>query len=123
MNKLFGILGLGIVAGAVAYMLLNKDKNDERGCTDDTSPKSETQNSSDTKYSKSETIYNERTEFENAKASATGTMYTRHKEASDIIREAVSNICTNSEVFEKEDRDLDTLSEELENLLDEEARE
>ena len=44
-------------------------------------------------------------------------MYTRHEEASSIMKEAVDIICSRSEISEDENRDLDQISDELDELL------
>ena len=117
MKKVLGIIGIGLIAGAAVYLLLNKRekaKNNINTCPEDFSSDNTVSiiNQNDT--------HAENAGFQDVKASAVGTMYTRHEEASNIMKEAVDIICSRSEISEDENRDLDQLSDELDELLSEE---
>lgn len=117
MKKVLGIIGIGLIAGVAVYVLLNKEektKNNINTCSDDLSSDNTVSiiNQNDT--------HSENAGFEDVKTSAVRTMYTRHEEASNIMKEAVDIICSRSEISEDENRDLDQISDELDELLREE---
>lgn len=117
MKKVLGIIGIGFIAGAAVYVLLNKiekTKNNinthkEDFSLDNTVP---IINQNDT--------HAENDRFEDVKASAVGKIYNRHEEASNIMKEAVDIISSRSEITEDKNRDLDQISDELDELLREE---
>lgn len=121
MKKVLEIIGIGLIAGAAVYVLLNKTENTKNN----SNPRPEKTPEDFSSYSTMSIIYRndahgENAGFEDVKASAVGTMYTRHEEASNIMKEAVDIISSRSEISADENRDLDQLSDELDELLSEE---
>lgn len=121
MKKVLGIIGIGLIAGAAVYVLLNKTEKTKNNINTRPEKTSEDFLSDNTVsiINRNDT-HDENNGFEDVKASAVGTMYTRHKEASNIIKESVDIICSRSEISADENRDLDQLSDELDKLLSEE---
>lgn len=117
MKKVLGLIGVGLIIGSAVYMLFNKNKK-----------KKDIINTSSEDFSLDDTVsiinqndtYADSAGFEDVKASAVGTIYTRHEEASNIMKEAVDIICSRSEISEDENCDLDQISNELDELLREE---
>lgn len=120
MKKALGIIGIGLITGAVVYILLNKTKVD----TVTASKKDSVNVSPDNSVSmiKQNDIHNNSAEFDNVKSSTISTMSARHEEASKIMKDAVEIICKRSEVSEDENRELEKISDELDELLSEELR-
>lgn len=121
MKKILEIIGIGLIAGAAVYVLLNKTEKTKNNIN--TRPEETPEDfSSDNTVSiiNRNDTHGENAGFEDVKASAVGTMYTRHEEASNIMKEAVDIICSRSEISEDENRDLDQISDELDELLREE---
>lgn len=119
MKKVLGIIGIGLVASAAFSFMFNKKekkKNNINTHLDDFS--------SDNTVSiiDQNDTYVKNTRFEDVKASAIGNIYTRHKEASNIMKEAIDSICSITEISENENRDLDKISDELDELLREDIR-
>lgn len=114
MKKVLGIIGIGLIAGTAVSFLLNKKENRKNNIntpledfsSDNTVP---TINKND--------IHVENAGFEDIKASAVRNMYTRHEEASKIMKESVDIICSRTEITEDENSDLDKISDELDELL------
>lgn len=117
MKKVLEIIGIGLIAGAAVYVLLNKKENTKNNIN--TRPEDFSSDNTVSIINQNDT-HAENTGFEDVKDSAVGTMYTRHKEASNIMKEAVDNVCSRSEISEDENRDLDQISNELDELLREE---
>jgi hypothetical protein len=117
MKKVLGIIGIGLIAGVAVYVLLNKKEKTKNNIN--TRPEDFSSNNNMSIINQNDT-HAENAGFEDVKASAVGTMYTRHEEASNIMKEAVDIICSRSEISEDENRDLDQISDELDELLREE---
>lgn len=121
MKKTLGIIGIGLITGAVVYVLLNKTKKPKDDAT--AAPKKD---SADISSGNSVSIINPNNvyggsdEFGNVKSSTISTMFTRHEEASKIMKDAVGIICKRSEISENGNRDLEQISDELDELLGEE---
>lgn len=117
MKKILGIIGIALIAGAAVYVLFNKNEKTKK----DINTRHEDFSSDNTvSIINQYDTHTENTEFEDVKGSAVETMYTRHEEASNIMKEAVDIICSRSEISEDENRDLDQISDELDKLLREE---
>lgn len=119
MKKALGIIGIGLMGGAAIFFLLNKKQKTKKHIntrSEDFSSDStvSTINQNDTHV--------EKFGFEDVKASAIGNIYTRHEEASNIMKEAVDIICSRTDISEDENRDLDKISDELDELLREDKR-
>lgn len=119
MKKVLGVIGIGLVTGAAFYFLFNKKvkkKNNIKTHFDNFSSDNtvSTINQND--------IHVVNTNFENIKASTIENIHTRHEEASNIIKESVDIISSRAEISEDENRDLDKISDELDELLREDKR-
>ncbi|PEP14025.1 hypothetical protein [Bacillus wiedmannii] len=120
MKNALGIIGIGLIAGAVVYILLNKtkvnivtaSKKDSVNVSPDNSVSIINQND----------FHNDSAEFDNVKSSTISTMSARHEEALKIMKDAVETICKRSEVSEDENLELEQISDELDELLSEELR-
>lgn len=117
MKKVLGLIGVGLIIGSAIYMLFNKKKKKKNSIN--TSPEDDSLDDTVSTNYQNDT-YIENTGFEDVKASAVGTIYTRHKEASNNMKEAVDIICSRSEISEDKNCDLDQISNELDELLREE---
>lgn len=120
MKKALGIVGIGLIAGAVVYILLNKTKVDIV-----TASKKDSVNvSPDNSISiiNQNDIHKDSDELDNVKSKTKSTMSARHDEASKIMKDAVEIICKRSEVSEDENRELEQISEKLDELISEELR-
>lgn len=110
MKKTFAILGVGFVAGAVAFAVWHKKKMVETSTTTN----SEKENSG------SESVNNSSVnDADLAKKTAASVMTERHEEAAQIMKDTVDIICKNSEVSENEGNELEQISSELDELLSE----
>lgn len=121
MKKVLGIIGAGLLAGAVAYIILNKTNESTVGTVTKSEKKSE--NASPDSYNATiikEDIHNDDTEYSDIKENFVDTVSERHKQASKIIRDTVETIYTRSEVYEDDSRELKRISDELDELLKEE---
>ncbi len=118
MKKNLAIFGAGIVVGAVAYAVwykLRKKENiasgdfeykDDNHTTDPTVPEtvSKTSVEDDVDAMKNEVTHN---------------MVARHEDAAQIMKDTVDIICKRSEVSEDENKELEQISSELDDLLSE----
>lgn len=121
MKKVLGIIGAGLLAGAIAYIILNKTNESTVGTVTKSEKKSE--NASPDSYNATiikEDIHNDDTEYSDIKENFVDTVSERHKQASKIIRDTVETIYTRSEVYEDDSRELKRISDELDELLKEE---
>ena len=120
MKKVLGIIGAGLLAGAVAYIILNKTNESTVGTVTKSEKKSE--NASPDSYNATiikEDIHNDDTEYSDIKENFVDTVSERHKQASKIIRDTVETIYTRSEVYEDDNHELERISDELDELLKE----
>ncbi|MBV4419811.1 hypothetical protein KM800_10840 [Clostridium tyrobutyricum] len=121
MKKALGIIGTGLIAGAVVYVLLNKTKKPKDDAI--AAPK---EDSADISSGNSVSIINPNyvyggsDEFGNVKSSTISTMFTRHEEVSKIMKDAGEIICKRSKIYKNKNRDLEQISDELYELLGEE---
>ena len=120
MKKILAILGAGVVAGVVVFVVCNKlrKKYDSaeitfKGETADVAPTEAVptvihptcaHTVADTDDAKNNTIHN---------------VTARHEEAAEIMKDAVDIICKRSEVHEDEGKDLEQISNDLDDLLNE----
>ncbi len=121
MKKALGIIGVGLIAGVVIYVLWNKTHKTKADAVA-TPEKEPADNSSDNSISiiNHNNLYEENDEFSKAKSSSINAMSARHEEASKIMKDAVEIIYKRSELSEDENRDLEQISDELDELLREE---
>lgn len=120
MKKVLGIIGVGLLAGAVAYIILNKIN--ESTVATATKSEKDSENASPDSYNATiikDDIHNDDTEYNDIKENFVDTVSERHKQASKIIKDAVENIYTSSEVYEDDSRELKRISDELDELLKE----
>lgn len=123
MNKMLGILGVGLVAGVVIYVLCNKNKEEN-----ETKLEKETSNikmklddvaAIKADASMMETIFGENQDkLQHVKNSSANKIMTRHEEAAKIMKETVSHIDARKEVLENENLKLEQISDELDELLE-----
>lgn len=121
MKKLVVIMGL--VSVTVTSLFLHKTKSDSNIRNKDSADNCSTDNSADDNVSMiidTSNIQNDDTEFENFKSSFISDISDRHEEASKIMNDAVKVIYKNSETSEDENRDLDEISNTLDELLGDE---
>lgn len=111
MKRTFAILGVGFVAGAVAFAIWHKKQRVDTSTTSN----SENENAGSEIINKSSV-----NDADLAKHSAASIMTDRHEEAAQIMKEAVDIICRNSEVSEDAGKELEQISAELDELLSEE---
>ena len=110
-----------LIVGATVYGLLNKTEKTKNNINTrpENAPEDFSSNNTVPRINRNDT-HGENAMFEDVKASAVGTMYIRHEEASNIMKEAVNTICSRLEISEDDNRDLDQISDELDELLREE---
>lgn len=121
MKKVLGIIGIGLIAGAVVYVLLNKTEKTKNNINIHPEKTPEDFSSDNTVLINNRNdAHGDNDGFEDVKASSVETMHTRHEEASNIMRESVDIIYSRSEISADENRDLEKLSDELDELLSEE---
>lgn len=119
MKKLLGIIGIGLVAGLSFSFFLNKKEKKKNNINTHLDDFSQDNTLSVVKQNDNHV---DNTEFEYVKASSIGNVYSRHEEASKIMKEAVDIICSRTEIFEDENSDLNKISDELDELLREDKR-
>lgn len=112
MKKTLSIIGLGVAAGAVAYLLWSKNKKQE--------------NISAKEYDSSQNvdfINTDIAELENqvgiVKSTVALNITERHEDAAQIMKDAVDIIYKQSDTSEETEK-LERISDELDNLLSEE---
>lgn len=110
MKKTFAILGVGFVAGAVAFAIWHKKK-----MVDTSTTTAEKENPGSEIVNKVASV----NDADNAKNTAASVMTERHEEAAQIMKDTVDIICKNSEVSENEGNELEQISTELDELLSE----
>lgn len=122
MKKMFGIIGIGLVAGVVAYVIWDKTKNVKK---EDSSVAPDKEEYSDAVTEKKVvTVAQEKAEVEEEfvveKSVVADEITARHEETAKIMKEAVDIICQRSEIAEDENTELEQISDELDELLNEE---
>lgn len=114
MKKVLGIIGIGFIASAAFSFLFNK--KEKRKNNINTSIKEFSSVNTVPTINKND-IHVENAGLEDVKASAVRNMYTRHEEASKIMKESVDIICSRTEISEDKNSDLEQISDELDELL------
>lgn len=119
MKKNLAILGAGIVVGAVAYAVwykINKaNQTVESDCED--------KNGNTLSATFTPNVMNYVTtadDVDAVKSAVAQNMAARHEEAARIMKDAVGIICKRSEVSYDETKELEQISNELDNLIGEE---
>ncbi len=118
MNKILIVLGIGLIAGAVSYVIweqMQKEKQATQGST---------HNNENTDKTPENIVI---TDISDAEADASATRNSvaseindRHNEAAQIMKDAVDIICKRSEISEDETKELEQISDQLDNLLEDE---
>ena len=119
MKKLLGIIGIGLVAGVSFSFFINKKEKKKNNINTHVDDFSQDNTVSIVKQNDNNV---DNTELEYVKSSSIGNIYTRHEEASKIMKEAVDIICSRTEMSEDENSDLSKISDELDELLREDKR-
>lgn len=120
MKKVLGVIGISLIVGVAAYLLLYNKKKEEHNVSAD-SKKSENQKgfTNDISLTKSEISQDDEPGYEEVKSSAIGDMYARHEGAACIIKESVNAIRENVIISEDTNNDIDQVSTELDKMLGE----
>lgn len=117
MKKILIIIGMSVIAGAVAYALLHE--KDEKNNTVGDKRKKESQQvdlATDSAVSdKSADV----SDIDSMREAVASSVAERHEEAAQIMKDAVDIICKRSEVNDDETKELEQISSELDDLLDE----
>lgn len=117
MKKIWAIIGLGVAVGAAAYVIWEKSAKVENDVANIPDKKV-------TQTAKENTVQPAATDgvdgTDEARNMAANSMAERHEEAAQIMRDAVDMIYRRSEVSEDETAELNRISRELDNLLNEE---
>ena len=119
MKKKLEIIGVGLIAGSVVYVLWNKIHKNKKVRM--TIPKKET---NDIKIENSVSVVNNNVygddKFNNFKSSSLNAISTRHEEASKVMKDAFEIICKRSKVSNDDNRELEQNTDKLDELLSEE---
>lgn len=110
MKKFLEAIGVGLIAGVAVYLLMNKKSNND--------VQSDSANA-DVPINRND-AFAENGELQESKASSLGQIYVRHQDAAEIIKEAVDTIDSATNLYNNVDDDLEQISNELDDLLDEE---
>ena len=114
MKKVLGIIGIGLVVGTAVSFLLNKKEKRKNNIN---TPLEDFPSANTVSIINQNDTHIENAGLEDVKASAVRNMYTRHEEASKIMRESVDIICSRTETSEDKNSDLEQISDELDELL------
>ena len=115
-KKTLAILGVGVAVGAVVYALWHRshkeDKAAEGGCEG---------KSNDYHFEDSVSVVIDKAtvgdDVDAVKSAGASDMAARHEETSQIMKDAVDIIYKRSEVAEDENKELEQISNELDDLL------
>lgn len=108
----------GSMAATAVYLLSSKKKkwcwanHDYKGLGEEGS-------SADNDSSIEVTITQDVPVYEDARSSAIGSMYSRHKDATAVMSDSVDAICENIKVPESTNDEIDAVSDELDKMLSE----
>ena len=119
MKKAAIIFGVGVVVGIAAIAIfssVNKEKEEASTTEENKTPNNGPKPTAPT----TSTPVSEAESFESEKSSVVSSVTERHEEAAQIIRDAVTIICKNSEETDDNDEKLEQISSELGDLLNEE---
>lgn len=116
MRKTLAILGIGVAVGAVAYIVWNKIRKEDNVVEGGFEDKSDNYYFED-----SVSVVVDKTTVEDdvdaVKSAVVSDMAARHEEAAQIMKDAVDIIYKRSEVSENENKELEQVSDELDDLL------
>lgn len=118
MKKVLEVIGVSLIVGVAACLLLNNKKKKEHNVSAD-SKESENGFANDISLAKSEFSQDDEPRYEEVKNSAIGDMYARHEDAASIIKESVDAIRENVIISEDTNNDIDQVSAELDKMLGE----
>ena len=119
MRKTLAILGTGVVVGAVAYAVWHKmNKVNPKS---ENNPKHKMDDTDSTKSAPAATnSVSAEEDVDVVKNAVAQNVAIRHEEAAQIMKDAVDVICKRSEVSDDEMKELEQISDELDDLLREE---
>lgn len=117
MKKLLEIVGISLIAGAVVYILLSKNKKANNTVPKGTSDENTIADS--TSLAEKPVVHDNEAGLDEVKASAVGNMYRRHEDAVGIMKESVDSVLENVQIPEGLNNDIDQLSAELDKMLSE----
>lgn len=119
MKKAAIIFGVGVVVGIAAIAILssvNKETEEAPTTEENKTPNNGPKPTAPT----TSTPVSEADRFESEKSSVVSSVTERHEEAAQIIRDAVTIICEQTEQSDSTDEELQQISSELDDLLNEE---
>ena len=119
MKKAAIIFGVGVVVGIAAIAIfssVNKEKEEASTTEENKTPNNGPKPTAPT----TSTPVSEAESFESEKSSVVSSVTERHEEAAQIIRDAVTIICEKTEQSDSTDKELQQISSELDDLLNEE---
>lgn len=118
MKNTLCIVGASLIIGGVAtaiYLLRKKEYNENPECKDSEKTQSPVED-----MSLSETVPTQETSiYEDIKSSAIGSMYSRHEDATTIMRDSVEAIRENVKISTDTNNEIDEVSAELDEMLSE----
>ena len=112
MRKIWTIIGLGVAVGIAAYVIWEKTSMENNV------PSEKNVVAEDPKHETNTPVGEEN--IDEKRNTVADSITARHVEAAQIMKDAVDVICKRSEVSEDETAELDRISRELDNLLNEE---
>lgn len=119
MKKVLGIIGMGLFAGAIVYVLFNK-KDKTKNNVETEHPESASNDTNAPPIVIPNDMHVDGSVLDDIKVSAAKSMNVRHEEAAKIMKDAVDIICSKTEVSDNEIHELNDISNELDELLSEE---
>lgn len=118
MKKTLAILGIGVAVSAVAYAIWHKVNKEDKTVAGGF----ESKNDNFCSEESIPVVVDKRTvedDVDAVKSAVVSNMATRHDEAAQIMKDAVDIICKRSEVAEDDNKELEQISSELDDLLSE----
>lgn len=119
MRKTLAILGTGIVVGAIAYAVWYKMNKANQTVENDFESKKDNTDSAEFNPAVVNNVATE-DDVDTIKSTVVQNMAARHEEAAQIMKDAVDIICKRSELSNDEMKELEQISDELDDLLNEE---
>jgi hypothetical protein len=113
-GALFGIFSCGLLIGTAVYMLIKHMNKDISNGNKGEQFEEESLILSHEKDVESETV-----NLDEVRTQSASSIYNRHKEAAEIVREAMENINDNPEVISEHKKEFDSILDELDVLSEE----
>lgn len=114
MKKMYGFIGISLGVFLVSYVIWKKSKNEAKDHFDE-DENFKKENDRDSIIDNSEV---ER-EMVITKATSVDSIVLRHQEAAKVMKDAVDIICKRNEIDEDENKKMEQVSKELDELLEE----